>query len=308
MVELVIASGKGGTGKTSIVGSFAAIAHKPLLVDCDVDAANLHLIIKHQVIESHDFSSSSRASIIDDQCTSCGICEEKCRFDAISHQLNPNTQAETNYRVDPYACDGCGLCKYVCPDDAIAFESVISGKWFKSDSEYGPFFHARLGIAEANSGKLVSLLRKKALETAEKEKREIIIIDGSPGIGCPVIASLTGATYLLIVTEPSLSAIHDMKRLAELAGHFNIKAGLCINKSDLNEDLSKQIENYALEKGILVHGSIPFDNLFTEAQIKGRPYTTIANPEKVSILKGIWESVNEELTVIGNKSDNKEAI
>jgi MinD superfamily P-loop ATPase len=298
MVELVIASGKGGTGKTSIVGSLASLAKKAILVDCDVDAANLHLIISHTVLTEHDFSSSSKASIIEDKCSSCGICKDSCRFGAIEYDMS---LSPVPYRIDPLSCEGCGLCKQVCPEDAIAFDPVISGEWFESNSEYGPFYHARLGIAEANSGKLVSLLRNQAREEAKASKTEFIIVDGPPGIGCPVIASLTGATYLLLVTEPSLSAIHDMKRLIELANHFKIKAGVCINKCDINSDLTGEIESYAEANEIRVHGRIPFDKKFTEAQIQGKPYLHIASKQNADIIGKIWQSVLHEINVLGNE-------
>jgi MinD superfamily P-loop ATPase len=305
MVELVIASGKGGTGKTSLVGSLAVLAEKAILVDCDVDAANLHLIINHSILEENDFSSSSRALIIKEKCNLCGICEEKCAFDAINLITD---KSETHYRVDPFACEGCGLCYRICPEDAIAFENVISGKWFKSDTEIGPFLHARLGIAEANSGKLVSVLRQRAREISKQLHGEYIIIDGPPGIGCPVIASITGASYLLIVAEPSLSAIHDMKRLADLARHFQIKTGVCINKYDINRELTVKIEAYAAENDIDIHGKIPFDSVFIEAQIKGKPYIAVAHNEGKQVIKDIWENVNEKLKSIENGLLNKKAV
>jgi MinD superfamily P-loop ATPase len=305
MLELVIASGKGGTGKTSLVGSFAAIAGNAVLVDCDVDAANLHLIVEHIILEKHDFSSSSRASIIDDKCTLCGVCSDICRFDAIKLRTKSSPQS---YWIDPYACEGCGLCKKLCPDDAIAFDSVISGEWFRSNSEYGPFLHARLGIAEANSGKLVSLLRQEARTLAEKGYYDLIIIDGPPGIGCPVIASVTGASYLLIVTEPSLSAIHDMKRLVDLAKHFDIKTGICINRYDINPRLSDEIGKFASTNGIRTHGRIPFDPLFAEAQLKGRSYMAVADLKKARVIKDIWQNVNRELDAIKNRLSKKKAV
>jgi len=305
MVELAIASGKGGTGKTSLVGSLAALAGKAVLVDCDVDAANLHLIINHKILEKHDFSSSKRASIIADKCTACGICAEKCRFEAINYQ---NNSAAVQYQIDPLACEGCGLCKRVCPEDAIAFASVISGEWYKSESDYGPFLHARLGIAESNSGKLVSLLRQKAREMAENKAYDFVIIDGPPGIGCPVIASITGVSYLLIVTEPSLSAIHDMTRLVDLAKHFRIRTGICINKYDINPELSAKIEKFALADNIQTHGRIPFEPLFTEAQLKGKPYIAIANKEKAGVIENIWVSVKRELNAIRDERLNKKAV
>ena len=299
MVELVIASGKGGTGKTSLVGSFAALAKNAVLVDCDVDAANLNLIIRHRIVEKNDFSSSSKASIIDGKCTSCGICKDKCRFEAIffEHGLSP-----VPYYINPLLCEGCGLCKQLCADDAIAFEPLKSGEWFRSESEYGPFFHARLGVAQANSGKLVSLLRTRAREMAEKSNIDLILIDGPPGIGCPVIASITGAAYLVIVTEPSLSAIHDMKRLAELAGHFKIGIGLCVNKYDINIELTEQIERYAESAGIQLHGRIPFDMGFNEAQLEGKPYTLVVSRNSSRVIADIWESIKNRMQMIENEA------
>ena len=305
MVELAIASGKGGTGKTSLAGSFSALAEKAILVDCDVDAANLHLIVEHSVLEEHDFSSSRRASIIEERCILCGICEMQCRFEAIKRQIG--LMGET-FQIDPLACEGCGLCKQICPADAVAFESIISGQWFKSDSKTGPFFHAKLGIAEANSGKLVSLLRQQARDEAQRREEALIIIDSPPGIGCPVIASITGVTYLFIVTEPSLSAIHDMRRLVELARHFKIKTGLCINKFDINPELTGQIEKFAEANDLKTHGRIPFDPKFTEAQLHGRPYTAIASGENLATIEDIWRSVQIEFDAINTRKFNKKAV
>lgn len=305
MVELAVASGKGGTGKTSLVGSFATVAESAILVDCDVDAANLHLIVEHSVLEGHDFSSSRRASIIEERCILCGICEIQCRFDAIRRRIG--LMGET-FQVDPLACEGCGLCKQICPADAVAFESVTSGQWFKSVSKTGPFFHAKLGIAEANSGKLVSLLRMQARDAAQQSDEALIIIDAPPGIGCPVIASITGVTYLFIVTEPSLSAIHDMQRLVELARHFKIRTGLCINKFDINPQLAEQIEQYGEINNLKIHGKIPFDKKFTEAQVLGKPYTAIASKENSATIESIWQSVQIELKAIKIKELNKKVV
>jgi len=295
MLELVVASGKGGTGKTSIAGSLACLAGRCVLVDCDVDAANLHLIINHKTAERHDFSTGSKASIIESECTACGICGEKCRFDAIEHIDNNEYGPGGTYRVIPHACEGCGLCVELCPERAIKFERVISGEWYHSVSDYGPFLHARLGIAQANSGKLVSLLRNRAREICTAESGELIIIDGPPGIGCPVIAAVGGASYLLIVTEPSLSAIHDMKRLFDLAGHFGVRTGLVINKYDLNGELTREIESYAFDANITVHGRIAFDTAFVDAQLKGVPYIREAGKENSDNLKRIWRSLRETI-------------
>jgi MinD superfamily P-loop ATPase len=304
-MELIIASGKGGTGKTSLVGSLARLAGQAVLVDCDVDAANLHLIVSHTVRQRHQFSVSSRARIIREKCIPCGICAEVCRSEAIlqgsnNRDTNCTDRRKTDpadsgfYRIDPLLCDGCELCVRVCPLGAIQFEPVVSGEWYVSESEYGPFLHARLGVAEANSGRLVSILRREAGAIARRGGLDLTLVDGPPGIGCPVIASLTGASYLLIVTEPSLAALHDMKRLLELAGHFQIRAGIVINKCDINENLADSIASYTATLGVPIHGRIPFDPVFTSAQVLGRPYVDVAGQREVAVIRKIWQSVKQE--------------
>jgi len=291
MFELVVASGKGGTGKTSLVGALAELARSVVLVDCDVDAANLHLIVPHRVLEKHEFSSSRCASIEVDKCVACGLCLESCRFNAISMTPDAGTPWGMRFAVDPLACEGCGLCSRICPSQAVAFDKVVSGEWFRSHSAFGPFLHARLGIAKSNSGRLVSQLRQQAREIAAADRYNLILVDGPPGIGCPVIASLTNASYLLIVTEPSLSAVHDMERLADLATHFSIKTGICINRCDTNVDISRRIEQLATARGLTVHGQIPYDPAFTQAQLKGQSYLRVASEEGIERIRRIWQSV-----------------
>jgi MinD superfamily P-loop ATPase len=301
-VELVILSGKGGTGKTSLVGSLAVMAENKVLVDCDVDAADLHLILDAETEQDHSFVASSRASIDDEKCTGCGICENMCRFDAVKMTPDPNAAGGVKFEIDKYACEGCGVCRHFCPEDAIAFEPVESGRWFLSETRYGPLVHARLGIAEGNSGRLVSLLRRTAQELAEKENRDLTIIDGPPGIGCPVIASMTGADYILIVSEPSKSAFHDLDRLLQLVAHFDIPAGLCINKYDINSKLAAEMERYADSKGIAILARIPFDPRITKAQVAGRPFVENGDNETTRALRDLWEKLQEELK---NSVDNK---
>jgi MinD superfamily P-loop ATPase len=222
MKEIVVISGKGGTGKTSIVASFAALAQSAVLVDCDVDAADLYLVLQPNIGRTSDFSGGKKASIITDKCVGCGKCEEVCNFDAVTFNGPANDVCEKTCIIDPIACEGCGVCFQFCLNDAIEFEDTVNGQWFISDTRFGPMVHARLGIAEENSGKLVSLIHKEAKRIAEKRKKDLIIVDGSPGIGCPVIASITGADLVVIITEPTLSGKHDLYRIADLAAGFRI--------------------------------------------------------------------------------------
>jgi len=285
MKEIVILSGKGGTGKTSIVGSFAAIAKNKVMADCDVDASDLHLLLNPSNKEENEFWSGQVAVIDEDKCTQCGLCNEICRFDAIS-----------DFRVDPISCEGCGFCSHVCPVEAITMDKCRAGDWFISDSKYGPLVHARLGVAQENSGKLVALVRQQAKEIAEQGKFDYIISDGPPGIGCPVISSLSGANLALLVTEPTLSGIHDLERVLGVCRHFGIPALVCINKYDLNEDNTRKIENYCLKLGVEVATKIPFDNIVTEALVHGQPVVEYDDGKVAQEIKNLWQKVSEMLT------------
>lgn len=305
MTELVIVSGKGGTGKTSLVGSLAALSQNKVLVDCDVDAADLHLILQNDKQRTSEFTGGKQASINEERCTNCGICLEYCRFDAIKHELDAVDTVGERYWINKHACDGCGVCVRHCPEQAIDFKDVISGEWYLSDTPYGPLVHARLGFAQGNSGKLVSLLRRQARLLAEKMGLDLIIVDGPPGIGCPVIASITGAGYILIVTEPSMSAIHDMKRMLQLTNHFRIPTGICINKSDINSMLTSQIEEFAEKQKVKVLGRIPFDPAVTAAQLAG---TTIVDHNASGGSRSVrllWSNLSEELTEPNNDPKNE---
>lgn len=260
MKELVVISGKGGTGKTSILAAFATLANGKVLCDADVDAADLHLIMNPQVRERHDFESGHTAIIRQDKCTQCGLCRDLCRLNAISE----------NFVVDPVACEGCGVCHYFCSEEAIDFPLKTCGEWFISDTRFGPMAHARLGIAEENSGKLVTLIRQQGKKLAEEKRLDLLLTDGPPGIGCPVIASLGGATAVLIVAEPTVSGRHDMERVAELAAFFKVPTMLCVNKFDLNPEQGQAIEEFARVQGIRVVGRIPFDPVFTKAMVRGK--------------------------------------
>jgi len=284
MKEIVILSGKGGTGKTSVVGSFAAIAQNKVMADCDVDAADLHLILSPSSKEENEFQSGQVAVIDEDKCIQCGLCQDVCRFDAIS-----------DFRVDPISCEGCGFCSHVCPVEAIAMNECKAGEWFISNTKYGPLVNARLGIAQENSGKLVALVRQHAKEIAEQGKLDYIISDGPPGIGCPVISSLSGTNLALLVTEPTLSGIHDLERVLGVCNHFGVPALVCINKYDLNEDNTRQIENYCLKLGVEVAAKIPFDNVVTEAMVKGLSVVEYSDGRVAQEIKSLWHKVAEVL-------------
>ena len=284
MKELVILSGKGGTGKTSIVGSFAAIARRKMLVDCDVDAADLNLLLSPSIQEENEFWSGQVAFIDRQKCNECGLCQELCRFDAIRE-----------FSVDPVACEGCGFCFHICPVEAITMKDCMAGHWFISNSNYGPLVHARLGIAQDNSGKLVALVRKQAREIAGKEGFDYIISDGPPGIGCPVISSLSGADMALLVTEPTLSGIHDLERVLGVCQHFGIPARVCINKYDLNMDNTRQIENYCLNQGVQVAARIRLDNIVTEAMVRGLPVVEYSQGKVSQQIESLWQTLSEVL-------------
>ncbi|MCK4885915.1 MAG: ATP-binding protein [Planctomycetes bacterium] len=295
MKELVVISGKGGTGKTSIVAAFAALAKNAVLADCDVDAADLHLVLEPKVKQTSDFSGGKQASIVTEKCIGCGKCKELCKFDAINFDGPANDIAAKTFTVDPVSCEGCKVCVEFCPTDAIDLNDSINGQWFISDTRFGTMVHARLGIAEENSGKLVSLIRKETKKIAEEQKKDLIIVDGSPGIGCPVIASITGADLVLIITEPTLSGKHDLERVAELATGFNIPVLVAINKFDINPDMSDQIEKGALERNMKVVGRIRYDKAFTKAQIMKCSVVEYTSSAVSEDIKSLWRNVTYAL-------------
>jgi MinD superfamily P-loop ATPase len=291
MKELVVISGKGGTGKTSIVVSFASLAKNAVFADCDVDTADLHLVLEPKIKQKSDFSGGKRASIVTEKCISCGKCEDVCNFDAAVFNGPANDVVEKTYTIDPVSCEGCKVCVEFCPVDAIKFEDCINGQWFISDTRFGPMVHARLGIAEENSGKLVSLIRKEAKRIAEQQKKDLIIVDGSPGIGCPVIASITGADLVLIITEPTLSGKHDLDRIADLAAGFGIPTLVAINKFDLNADITGQIEGDVRRRNIKAIGKIRYDNVFTKAQIMKCSVVEYTGGAVTEDIKALWRNV-----------------
>ena len=262
MKEVVILSGKGGTGKTSVTASFAALARNAVMADCDVDAADLHLVLSPEVRRREIFVQGNLANVRTDACDGCGRCRDVCRFGAVRMDAGRAV-------IDPLSCEGCGVCVWNCPRKAIDFPERECGEWFVSETRFGPMVHARLWAAAENSGKLVSLVRREARREAEEGNRELLISDGPPGVGCPVIASLTGADATVIVTEPKMSGEHDMQRVLELARHFKVPAYLCVNKWDINPAMALRIERLAARNGVVALGRISYDSGVTEAQVRG---------------------------------------
>ncbi|MFZ2330802.1 MAG: 4Fe-4S binding protein [Atribacterota bacterium] len=288
MKEIVIVSGKGGTGKTVIAGSFAVLAKNKVMGDCDVDASNLYLLLHPQVKEKHDFYAGVIPEIDLTKCNQCGLCEELCRYDAI-------TVSQDGAFVDYISCEGCGLCGLACPEKAIEMKENLCGEWYISETQYGPLVYARLGIAEENSGILVTTVRKNARIIAENKNLDLIIIDGPPGIGCPLIASITGANLVVVVTEPTLSGIHDLKRVIEVSQHFNVEPVVIINKFDINLENTSSIEEFCKENSISVIGRIHFDNIITEALVKGLPVVEYSDNKVTQEIKDIWQEIFKKI-------------
>jgi len=282
--ELVVLSGKGGTGKTSLVGCLAFLNQKSVLVDCDVDASNLHMILQPEIRKRYEFVGGKKALIDRATCSDCAICEDHCRFGAIIEQ-------DGRYVVNDIACEGCGVCTHVCPENAIALVDNVSGQWFESVSPFGPFMHGELGVGQGNSGKLVSLLRQRAREVCRESNLPLTIVDGPPGIGCPVIASLSGADYALIVAEPSPTSQHDMSRLLKLTRHFGIRTGVCVNKYDLNETVAASVEAEARKAGSDVLGRISYNPAFTEAQKRATTLFEYKQNKATEEIRAIWRKL-----------------
>jgi MinD superfamily P-loop ATPase len=283
MKQLVIISGKGGTGKTIISGSLAVLAKNKVMVDCDVDAANLHLLLHPKIKERHEFRGGDTAYIDQKICKWCNRCLAVCRYEAISD----------DFVVDPISCEGCGLCSRICPENAISMEENIAGEWFISDTKYGPFVHARLGIAEENSGKLVTKIRQTAKELAEKERLDYVIIDGPPGIGCAVIASMANVDFALIVTEPTLAGMHDLQRVADLARHFGIQTKVIINKFDINLKNTEDIGKICQKRNIEVIVKLPFSEDVHHALVKGMPVVEFCQGRITKDIADLWKKINQ---------------
>ncbi len=289
MKQIAVISGKGGTGKTVLTASFACLARKNVLVDCDVDASNLYILMHPHTQEEHEFSGAQVAVVVPDKCTECGTCETVCRFGAVTGSV-----------VDPMGCEGCGVCYHMCPSNAIVMENKVDGIWFISKTKYGPFVHARLGAGRPNSGKLVSLIRKKAASLATDGSYASVLIDGPPGAGCPVIATLSGIDVALVVAEPTLSGLHDIGRVIRVANHFGVKSAVCVNKYDLNRQMTVQIETYCRENEIPMLGRVSFSHDVQDSVNKCVPFIEFtkngAAGEGVSgEIEPVWERLKEYL-------------
>ncbi len=282
--ELVIISGKGGTGKTSVAASFASLAGDLVTADCDVDAANLHLVMSPAVRETRRFSGGKVAELNGQICVPCGSCREVCRFDAVLKEGEA-------YRIDETSCEGCGVCARFCPADAIEMVDDDNGEWYVSETSFGPMVHARLNAGGENSGKLVTIVRNEAKRIAEEGGIELVLIDGSPGIGCPVIASVSGADLAVVVTEPTMSGIHDLERVVELTRHFGIETAVVVNKCEINEDMWSNIEEFARRSKIEILGGIRYDEAVTGAQMEGRTAVEFSDGPASNDMRRIWVSV-----------------
>jgi len=281
----VVLSGKGGTGKTSLVGALAALADNAVLCDADVDAADLFLLLAPQILERHDFFAGHKALIVQEKCLRCGDCLRWCRFGAISE----------NFVVNPLLCEGCGVCWRLCPGQAVEFPENLCGEWYISATRFGPLVHARLGVAEENSGKLVTLVRREARRLAQDQGRTWIITDGPPGIGCPVISSLGEATATLVVTEPSVAGQHDLERVTALADHFGLPVFVLVNKADLHWPTAVAIQQFCHSKGYVFLGHLPFDPDFTRAQVEGKTIMEYNNQKLHQVLLEVWEQLTNAL-------------
>jgi MinD superfamily P-loop ATPase len=286
--ELVLISGKGGTGKTSLTASFAVLAGNAVLADCDVDAADLHLILTPMMLERHEFRSGHVAVIRVEKCVGCGICQKYCRFDAIGMVREANLRP--TFAVDALSCEGCGVCVRFCPANVIDFAERVSGEWMLSETRCGPMVHARLGLAAENSGKLVATVRGEARRIAADNGNRLIIVDGPPGIGCPVISSLTGATLALVVTEPTVSGEHDLERVLALTKHFSIPTVVCVNKWDINPEMAERIERKARGANARVVGRIRYDSAVTTAQLRELAVVETDAPSAED-MRQVWDNL-----------------
>ncbi len=284
--ELTVISGKGGTGKTTIAASFAALAKDPVIADADVDAADMHILLDPQIRKTETFTGLDVAQKDDDKCTDCGECFENCRYGAF----------DPDFTLHPEKCEGCAVCALVCPVDAIQMVERNAGEAYISDTRFGPLVHAKLHAAEEASGKLVALVRQRAKEVAKEQGRELILIDGPPGTGCTVIASLTGVDLVLVVIEPSLSGIHDSKRVIEVARYFKIPALVCINKFDINEENTEHILEFCKDEGIDVVGKIPYDDTATKAMLVEKTVVEFSDGPLAQTIKATWKKVEEALS------------
>jgi MinD superfamily P-loop ATPase len=297
--QLVVLSGKGGTGKTSVVAALATIAANKVLADCDVDAADLHLVLRPETERTKPFVAGKEASILAEQCTACGECFSRCRFDAISPATTPGGKAI--FAVDPLACEGCGLCARVCSYGAVKLTAAERGEWYVSTTPEGPLVHARLNAGGENSGKLVTLVREESMDLARKSGARLVLVDGPPGIGCPVIASTTGADLVLAVTEPTVSGAHDLERLADLVKGFGIPMTVCINKADLNPRMAAQIRDACAERGLTMVGELSYDQRVIEAQVRGQSIVEYGGTPVAEQITEMWKNLQ---TILAEAEDS----
>ena len=298
MKELIVVSGKGGTGKTSLTASLALLADHCLIADCDVDAANLHLLLSPRIEHCHEFISGSIAVIDEAKCTQCGECQRLCRFDGIT-PLPP-------YAIRPSGCEGCGVCARFCPQQAITMVPRRCGEWYQSQTMEGAMVHARLDVGAENSGKLVSLVRQQARNWAQEQQAPLVLVDGPPGLGCPVIASITGADHVLIVTEPTLSGLHDLQRIIDLLEHFAIPGSLCINRWDINPDMTRQIKEQAARHNVACLGLIPFDRQMVNSQLKAQPVVRQQDSIAAMAIRDLWAKLKVQIALDEPPTPTKE--
>ncbi len=293
MRQLVILSGKGGTGKTTVAAALAHLASREfsiVLADADVDAANLELVLDPDKLETHDFMSGQLAVIDPETCSACGVCADVCRFDAVI----PGDEA---YLVDPLACEGCAACFYQCPDEAIQMEEQHAGRWFRSDTRFGPLFHAHLFAGQENSGKLVTLVKQQGRLLALDTGAALLLVDGPPGIGCPVISASAGADMALHVVEPTVSGVHDLARIMATTDHFGVPSLVVINKADLNPARADEIAAFCAEREATLVGRIPYNDVVTRAMVQGRPVTAHTDGPVTEALLDVWKQVKRRFLV-----------
>lgn len=283
MKELVVISGKGGTGKTTLTASFALLSGRAVVADCDVDAPDLHILAHPNVKHTEDFRGGVKARIDLDKCIECGACRDACRYNAISEE----------FIVDHFSCEGCSVCYHVCPEDAVLLEEGLNGHWYISDTRLGPMVHAALLPGEENSGKLVSLVRNQAKVLAGKEGKDLIISDGAPGVGCPVIASVTGANHVIVVTEPTMSGLHDMERAIRLVQGFGIPVSVVVNKCDVNPEIQDRIDAFSKDAGLPVLGTIPYDASVIRAMVERRCAVENGDTAAKRSVCAIWERIEQ---------------
>lgn len=298
--QLVVLSGKGGTGKTSVVAALATLVADKVLADCDVDAADLHLVLDPQLRHREAFMSGKEARIVPERCSACGECLDHCRFDAI--RLAQDDRGRSVYSVDPIACEGCGLCARVCTSGAVEMCDAERGEWFISDTRHGPLVHARLNIGGENSGKLVTLVRERALAEARACGAGLVLVDGPPGIGCPVIASVTGADLVLAVTEPTVSGAHDLERAAELVQGFGLTLAVCINKADLNPEMADRIREACAARDLTVVGELSYDTAVVRAQVQGKSIMEYGDSPVAGQIREMWELLEPRLNKVEERA------